>query len=435
LQETSWHRDISRWARGDVAGELDQAKNVFDWTVRNIQLEADRPGRVPQLPWETLYFGRGTATERAWVCILLLRQLQIDAAMLAVESDATERGLGTSVPGQSGEPKLRPWCVGVLIEDEVYLFDPALGLPIPAADGVTRTADGRLAVEPATLAEVAAHPKLLERLDVDSSRKYGFDAAALKRVVTLLEASPDYLSQRMKLLELSWKPAQPSQGLVLTTSPTEQATRWRAAKPSVSVRLWLQPFETLDRRMRLDRRTALARLAMMVPYCWMHEDRITIRNRDSEDPNPAAEQRTIRAPALGQARVLYLKNKFAGDRGAIHYYQMARPSDQRVMASSISNQEKSILLSGKQDATYGLGLIAYDNGNYDAAIDYFTSRSQPPLISPESAWADGARYNLARAYEASGERQRAVLVYRSNVTAPDRYGQLLRAKWLSELKK
>jgi hypothetical protein len=38
LQEAVWLRDVSNWARGDQPDDLSRAKNLFDWTVRNIEL-------------------------------------------------------------------------------------------------------------------------------------------------------------------------------------------------------------------------------------------------------------------------------------------------------------------------------------------------------------------------------------------------------------
>ena len=98
LMEAVWLRDASRskWAGGGTADELHVARSLFDWTVRNIQTDDDRPGRVPQVPWETLFLGHGTSLERAWTYILLLRQRGIDAALLALpgedSSSATKPG-------------------------------------------------------------------------------------------------------------------------------------------------------------------------------------------------------------------------------------------------------------------------------------------------------------------------------------------------------
>ena len=105
------------------------------------------PDRVPQFPWEILLFGRGTAMERAWVFILLCRQQGIDAALLALPETASslspaveraqEKAAATTSPA-----RLRLWCVGVLVEGKTCLFDPNLGLPIPAP---TASAPGRAA--------------------------------------------------------------------------------------------------------------------------------------------------------------------------------------------------------------------------------------------------------------------------------------------------
>ena len=91
LQQVVWLRDVGLWARGDALNDLIRAQSLFDWTIRNIQLEPDSDQRIPLFPWETLLFGRGTATERAWLFILLARQLDIDAAMLGLEEGSGRR--------------------------------------------------------------------------------------------------------------------------------------------------------------------------------------------------------------------------------------------------------------------------------------------------------------------------------------------------------
>jgi hypothetical protein len=425
LQEAVWLRDIGLWARGDVLDDLDRAKNLFDWTVRNIQLDADSPDRVARFPWETLLFGHGTATERAWVFILLARQLGIDAAMLDVVEEAEGGGRKAEGGGRkTGEaeqpaakdgtrsvppsalrppPSARPWCVAVLIEGNAYLFDPALGLPIPAPNGVTRDETGQLAIQPATLAQVAADEKLLRRLDVDAAHVYGISASDLKHVTVMLEASPTYLSKRMKLLEshLGGK-----QKMTLSTSPAAQARRWKGVKDVADVRLWLHPFETLDRCSHLDQNDLRQRLEALLPLY----------------AKPTAP--------LCRGRILYLKGKFVGDGGATEQLQAARPAENELTASSAPPAEKYMSRRGKQDAGYWLGLIAYQRGKYRvAAFDFvnLTLRATPP-----GPWISGARYNLARTLEAAGETDRAVIQYQSNAESPGYLGDLLRAKWLRE---
>ena len=75
-------------------------------------------------------------------------------------------------------------------EKKLYLFDPELGLPIPGPGGIGADKSGRLDVQPATLDQVTANPKLLDRLAADEP--YWARKADLKRAVALVEASPLY---------------------------------------------------------------------------------------------------------------------------------------------------------------------------------------------------------------------------------------------------
>ena len=189
LQEAIWLRDLSNWARGKQLDDLSRAKRLFDWTVRNIQLEPGfyQPGmfendRVSQMPWETLLFGEGTAMDRAWIFLLLARQQGLDAAML---------GLGDPIDPAGNPP--HPWLMAVLIEGKLYLFDPVAGLPIPAAGGVRLDAQGQLDIQPATLAEVVADPSLLRRMDVDADDTYPVVAADLEPCGGLARSLADVL--------------------------------------------------------------------------------------------------------------------------------------------------------------------------------------------------------------------------------------------------
>lgn len=419
LREDVWLRNTSNWARGDKIDELQRAGNLFDWTVRNIQIEADSPGRIPLFPWETLLFGRGTATERAWVFILLLRQANIDAALLAVdvkgaegeeekgenEKKNTEGSLPELPPGdETADEQIRPWCVGVLIDKNVYLFDPLLGLPIPAPDGVAMEKSGRLTIRPATLTEVRTDKKLLERMNVNESRVYGVQSSDLDRLTVLLEASPQYLACRMSSLESRLSS---NQRMVLSTSPSAAARRWSESAGLADARLWLHPYQTLLRRSNLNRQQVFVRLASMVQFY------------------------IIPSAPLFHGRTLYLEGKFVGDDGAMKYYQAARPSHDELRASSIEDSHKILLLRGKQDATYWCGLIVFQRGDYDAAIDYFMKRTLEAY--PNGPWTRGSQYNLARAYEVSGKTDRAILLYGLDTTSPGYQGDLLRAKWLREL--
>jgi hypothetical protein len=429
LREIHWLRAVATWTRGDVADDLARAQNIFDWTVRNIQLEPDYPGRVPQFPWETLLFGRGTAVERTWVYILLLRQLDIDAAVLALETRDGGRGTGD---GRKAPPKLRPWCVGVLIEGNVYLFDPMLGLPILAPDGVTLDKTGQLSIRPATLAQVVANDKLLRRLDVSDANRYEVKAADLARVTALLEASPSYLSRRMKLLESQMAG---KQKMTLTTSPSMHAKRWKSAAHIADAQLWLSPYETLVRRSHLNVAETAIRLQAMLPFYMPSEEQVLTQENASSPESPtelrkSKEMRSVTyAAPLFRGRVLHLKGQLVGEDGAPRFYQIARPANQALTISSMPNEYKAVKLLGKYMASYWSGQVAYESGNFPTAIDFFRTRTLEAF--PGRALTPGARYNLARSYEASDDWNQAELLY--GITGYS--GDLLRAKWLEEAAK
>ena len=291
----------------------------------------------------------------------------------------------------------------MLVEGQAYLFDPLLGLPIPAPDGVKFDEAGQLVIQPATLAQAADDEKVLRQLDADKTHVYGVKARELKRVVVMLEASPSYLARRMKLLESQLAG---EQKMVLTASPAAEASRWKTLAHVAEVRLWPEPFETLKRRSHLDRQSVQAQLALLLPFYGI----------------PSAP--------LRHGRILHLKGKFVGDDGAIHFYQLARPSNAELSASSAHPLEKFVYLRGKQNASYWSGLIAYQRANYPAAADYFARRTLEPM--PDGPWTEGARYNLARTFEAAGDTERAILLYASSVDSRGYLGALLRANWLKK---
>jgi len=453
LMEAVWLRDASRskWAGGESADELQVARNLFDWTVRNIQTDYDKPDRVPQVPWETLFLGHGTTWERAWTYILLLRQRGIDAVLLALP---TEKSSGAAKPGE--EP-LRPWCVGVLIGDtkdgkvvkNLYLFDPKLCLPIPGPDGITADKAGRLDVQPATLDQITKNPKLLDRLALGSDAPYWAQKADLKRVVAWVEASPIYCSPRAKRIEARLTG---NQKLVLNAEPSQQGDHLKAVGLS-DARLWNLPYTTLQRRLASDPDVVSQRLIAYVPFM------------------------TGPGSPLYKGRIMHLKGKLFEEKEAVAYYQRARPRTQSVfeniprtateyfetmsekaekarngkltpkennelkqVAALWAQQAAAAYIQGKLDASYWLGLIQYDQGEYTAALDYFGVRTlQLSLqLDPQGIgglqrlWAYGAHYNIARTLEAIGQPQKAINVYES-IDLRNDDGNLIRARWLKEL--
>lgn len=423
LQEAVWLRNVSRWARGTELDDLVQAGRLFDWTVRNIQLETVRDPeaeqRLAQMPWETLFLGRGTVVERAWVFILLARQQGLDAAFLLALPDPND---------PAGAPP-RPWVtVGILNKDNVYVFDPLLGLPLPAPDGIRLGDAGQLEIRPATLAQLAADDSLLRRLDLDQANPYPLSSSGLTRVIALIEASPAYLARRMKLVE---SPLLGGRRVVLSTSATAQVARWKAAPQIADAQLWAFPYRTLLDHQNPTQNQFRRRVAALVGPFYA-TPAATAWNAEASQPLPEEVDPFFLLPRrtpgrkgpkeapLRKARILHLKGQFSGPQGATESYHEARPSDEQLAAPAkqyyrqalkdvqkLPQDQKQaarqqleqltaqrarlepLLRRAKQDASYWLGLMSFDQGliqlqqknpdaalkHYRVAIDYLLART------------------------------------------------------------
>lgn len=396
LQEAVCLRNAAAWATGSDIDQLTRTKALFDWTVRNIQIQPDRPSsdeaeHILQTPWETLLLGRGTAWERAWVFVLLARQQGLDAIVLGL-------------PDAASPDAVTPWAVAVLREGQWDLFDPTLGLAIPGPEGIRLNDDGQLDLQPATLAQLVADPQLLRQLDADAEHPYPVKAEQLSQVVALLEASPAYLQEKMALIEARLVG---SERMVLTASPSAQAQRVQATQQLREVRLWTLPFEQLAQRQRLGEQAVQWQQTVFAPL------------------------QIGQTPVLWKGRLLHLKGVFSDEHDAAHYYQLARPSNRELDDASVPPQVKVIFQQAKHDASYWLGLIAQHQANYRAAIDYLANRTL--LVQENGPWTRGIRYNLGRIYEAQHEYAKAIESYRLLSTSPDAHGNLLRAHWLQTL--
>ncbi len=390
IEEAVILRDLSAWARGEQVDDLERAKHLFDWTVRNVQLHDPRSQQIPQRPFETLLWGSGTAIDRAWVFILLCRQQGLDAVMLAVRD-----------PSDSSKRRFVQWLPAVLLGKDLYPFMVDMGLPIPAKGGVKRDEAGQLDIQPATLAELAADESLLRQLAIDPTHPYPVKADDVKEVMAMVEASPAYLTQRLKMVEsrLAGK-----EKLVLSTSPSALAARLKGCKQVVDVRLWDIPYQVILDRIQNAMAVVQWQQGMMGPF------------------------RVGRSPWLLKGRILYLKGKLTGEPNAAEMYQHARPSDRELDLANMDTGSRLLYRIAKINASYWLGLVAAEQANYRAAVDYFAKRTIE--ATPGGPWTHGAKYNLGRVYEAMGQPEKAIHEYESDVGSPGLFGNLFRARLL-----
>ena len=140
--------------------------------------DADRP----LTPFECLMIGQGTPSDRAWIMVEILRQLRLDAVVLTTE-----------------EASLSP-LVAVVIDKEVWLFDPLTGFPIPAAGERERKTIYR---SPATLQAALADDSLFRQLDIEGT-PFPWTAERLKSASVGLVGTSCTWAPRLAELQFQW---------------------------------------------------------------------------------------------------------------------------------------------------------------------------------------------------------------------------------------
>jgi hypothetical protein len=362
------------------------------------------------LPLEVLLYGRGDAHERARVFILLCRQVGIEACMLGFqEEQSTAR---------------RGWLPAVLAGGKLYLFDTALGLPIPGPEGKGI----------ATLDQVQKDVKLLRQLDVPGVAAYPVIEKDLKQgVLAMIDAEPAALSRRMQLLQAAMPQAMK---LALATQPSQLEPKLRKANVS-GVSLWPAAFDAVLYRIGIQQRAAsdvelakklhLQGILFLPARPLIKARNLHLQGRyENEDQKPGARSLYLMCRQPDRQIDALLTNEF---------YRKSIGLEQNLPQDSAQRQAQldfitSIARGEKYDATYWLALTYADSAKPGAAIEWLGK----PVVetSPPGPWIPGARYNLARCYEQLGQVELARQWLESDKESPQRHGNLLRAKMLGQ---
>jgi tetratricopeptide (TPR) repeat protein len=385
FEEAVWTRDISMWAKGDAYEKLDVAANLFDWVIRNIQLDADEPGIVHQ-PWQALMYGHGTAKHRAWVFVELCRQQQLDAVILKFgDGEASDK-----------------WLVALVADGELHLFDARLGMWIPG------TEPDKIA----TLSEVKADPELLRKLDVDDLT-YPMAVEDLEKVSAEIVATPLQLSRRAESLQ---RVMQGEDFAVLFAEVDKLADSLKKIESVTSVVPWPFPYEEriAESTMRQPQRQAAAQRFLVFaqnPRLWKARTLHFQGNKEipvSLQNDPLAEPRR-------------------GHREATQLYQHREVRPPEDFLSQLDDVKRLIYTTAKADASYWLGLLSFDLGKYEVADDWFRTRTLAAF--PNGPWTAGAQYNLARTLIELGKTDEAIAILEAD-QSPQRHGNLILARTL-----
>jgi hypothetical protein len=206
LDEVLLLREAARSLDVDSRSPVERAEAAVAWVTRNLRgISAVGPA-VP-VTFAALR-GAGTPVERTYCLFALLSQFGVDAALI-------------------GDPNAGPdglWAVGVLAEDQIYLFDARLGLPLPGPDG-----KGVL-----TLAQLRRSVDALKPLALDSKLSYDVDPGRAHKSEILITAPMAGLTGRMRFLQKLI-----GEDIVrLTVDLAGRRDRFKAAAGGATVRIW-----------------------------------------------------------------------------------------------------------------------------------------------------------------------------------------------------
>jgi tetratricopeptide (TPR) repeat protein len=420
----------------EAAEKLERAYKLFDWTIRNIKLANSesslasvrtRDARLPlsdsgvgftNLPWEVATFCMGDFVSRGRVFGALATQQGIDTCWISLGS----------APGAAGDL----FAMGVLVADQILLFEPKLGLPILDPD----TDDW------ATIQDVAKNEKILRRFNLPQY-EYAIQQPLVKSVQLLIDATPFALSQRAKLLEGALLG---DERMIVAVDGDGMAERLGKAAPNASVSLWQMPLIAQLYANRIQERlgevTQFTMRYMAEHMVWLWDC------------------------SISNGRQLHLAGKFdVGDEdGALKTYTLTRVDDvslrkmaynpdvQQALGLTRETNESEqqfearllqaivVFSRAKFDASFLLGQLHFDRGDYKSSSYMLRER----LVGDQRAirWHAPGWYTLARAYtemELYAEAEEALLKpsietgQQSYAVNPQDAGNRIRLRYLKRL--
>ena len=351
LQLVVWLNEIAKRARGADSQPVAIAQALFDWIIRNIQIERDNVATVPYQPRDMLILGRGTAVDRAWLFALLARQQGLDVVMLGL-------------PGADSSDRAAPVAAGAVCRWRV-LSCSTRGWVCPSL-GPTASRSQRSTTCWPTRNCCAAWMST-------SSGIYPVKAADLEHVTVLVEGSPMYLSRRMQLVGRNL-PGKES--LVLSTQPSRLAERAKSHPAHRNSPIMAAALPAAAGHVAAGSRDPAKGDARLRP--------VSISEACPVAGAGVALAGNVRWREGGQRAVSVLRPSDAD----LKAYRANAPAKERERAEADLVQVQA----AKQSASYWLGIVAFERGNYGAAVDYLKTRTLE--ASPDGPWTAGARYNL-----------------------------------------
>ncbi len=413
IRNCQLYNAMARQDLGTQESELERVVELFHFCVRNVALHNKEDERLPLMPYEILLFGRGDPQDIAWLFADVLRQLQIDAviirpAMTAVDDeieDDTAKDSNAEVSDAEDSDAEDLWLIGVLLNEQVYLFDPKLGTPIPAATDAGKTAT---VLQPATLSDVQKDDGLLRKLDLADGKAFPFTAEMLQKVTVEVVGTRSLWTPSMQRLDTSLTGDRSSlvfDGLqdeanspgLMTRVADYGGEKW--GKDDVGI--WPYPEKQTEAAQQRGegqrKRLSYLELPLAAPV-FVQFDVATQQFRSFNfDPN---DPENLKVEKLkNRKHVTYISTRIShllGDYGsAIRNYQKMRIRLAIASRQPQPEEVRAINVRAEEDAAYWIGLCQLDRGNFSAATSTFRDYLRRYEKNPNAAWTIHCRFMLA----------------------------------------
>lgn len=413
IRECIFFSQIARRFAEQLNDDNERVLAIFHFVVESISLR--RESTLPLTPFHSLMFGKGLAEDRAWVFASLLRQLKIDAVILRPKSN----------PDADGR-----WLVGVLLNDDVQIFDVNYGLPIPAPDADSSAV---LVSKAARLSTITGDSNVLSAMVLDDQPYPLVDVELADLSVEVITDSSTW-SKRMKQFEhvaggsASARFFDPlvndgdSAGL-LQRVKENKAARWKAD----DVKVWTFPEQQLHAYDVADESTRNGLTALMSPF---------LAPAVIETRGP---QRTPKGYTFDQfrARQRYLVGDYDEVRARFMSSRTLTLHIDSISRTGVAEdfpKFRAAHVAAAEDAFYWAGLTTWKEGDVETAIE---SMGDYLARHKRGRREDACRYALALALASEGDDpmspnlSRAIeLLDETPTSDPQRAGnRVLAARW------
>jgi hypothetical protein len=204
-------RDAARSLQTEALDPVRRATVAFGWLTRQVRLQAGAEVVVP--PPYALRRSYGNAADRSLAFLALLQQLGIDGCLV--------------VCPDSGGAGRRPWLIGALVGQDISLFDPRLGLPLPGPGGKGV----------ATWSQVRSDPKMVNALTVDKQHAYDVTPEQARQAEIRVGCFLSALAPRMRQFE---QLLAANNRVMLAVDPAAVLRRFQQAAHGAPVKGWGQ---------------------------------------------------------------------------------------------------------------------------------------------------------------------------------------------------